>query len=185
MVDEAAVLRATRRWLERAVIGLNLCPFARAVYSRGQVRLVVSGAQSADALLVALECELLALLSADPRQTDTTLLIHPCAMREFLDFHFFLQEADAALRRLALAGTIQIAGFHPDFEFAGSEPGDIENCSNRSPYPILHLLREDSVSRAVKAFPDASDIYERNRQALRRLGHEGWRKLWSDDPSDS
>jgi hypothetical protein len=174
----AAVTRQTRRWLERAVIGLNLCPFARAVYVRGQVRCAVTGACSADELLAELEGELLALVQADPQATDTTLLIHPRALHEFLDFHFFLGQADAALKRLGLAGIVQIAGFHPRFEFAGSSPDDIENCTNRSPFPILHLLREASVGRAVEAFPDAADIFERNKQALRRLGHAGWEKLW-------
>jgi uncharacterized protein len=179
-VAAADVARATRLWLERAVIGLNLCPFAKAVYVKQQIRFAVTGARTADELLGELESELLALVRADPQATDTTLLIHPCAMPAFLDFHFFLAEANAALMRLELAGTVQIAGFHPQFEFAGSRPGDIENCTNRSPYPMLHLLREDSVSRAVAAYPDASAIFERNMHALRRLGHEGWQRLWQD-----
>jgi uncharacterized protein len=178
--EAGEAVRATRDWLERAVIGLNLCPFAKAVHAKGRIRFAVTGAATADELLAALEDELRSLVQADPERTDTTLLIHPHAMPDFLDFHFFLAEADALLRRLGLAGTIQIAGFHPRFEFAGSSPEDIENCTNRSPYPILHLLREASVSRAVEAFPDAAEIFEKNVQALRRLGHAGWAKMWED-----
>ena len=184
-MSAAEVMDATRDWLERAVIGLNLCPFAKAVHAKGQIRFVVTGAATADELLAALEDELQFLVQVDPEQTDTTLLIHPHAMPGFLDFHFFLAEADALLKRLDLAGTVQIAGFHPRFEFAGSTPDDIENYTNRSPYPILHLLREASVSRAVEAFPDAAGIFERNIRALRSLGHAGWQSLWQDPPHGS
>jgi uncharacterized protein len=181
----SAVIRQTRQWLERAVIGQNLCPFAKAVYVRQQIRFAVTGARSTEELLAELEGELLALVRADPQATDTTLLIHPRALHEFLDFHFFLGQAQAALKRLGLVGTVQIAGFHPRFEFADSRPDDIENYTNRSPHPILHLLREGSVSRAVAALPEASDIFERNKQALRQLGHDGWRALWRDgEPGD-
>jgi hypothetical protein len=184
-MSAAEVMDATRDWLERAVIGLNLCPFAKAVHVKGQIRFAVTGAVTADELLAALEDALQFLVQADPERTDTTLLIHPHAMPDFLDFHFFLAEADALLRRLGLAGTIQIAGFHPRFEFAGSSPEDIENYTNRSPYPILHLLREASVGRAVEAFPDAAGIFERNIRALRSLGHAGWHRLWQDPPHGS
>jgi hypothetical protein len=180
-----AIVGQTRQWLERAVIGLNLCPFAKAVHVRQQVRFAVTGACSAQELLDELEAELLALVQADPQAIDTTLLIHPRALHQFLDFNFFLEEAQAALRRLGLVGIVQIAGLHPRFEFADSRPDDVENCTNRSPHPILHLLREDSVSRAVAAFPDASAIFERNKQTLRRLGHEGWRALLQDSNAQS
>jgi hypothetical protein len=176
----AVIVGQTRQWLERAVIGLNLCPFAKAVHVRQQVRFAVTGACSAGELLAELEGELVALVQADPQATDTTLLIHPRALPDFLDFNFFLADAEAALKRLGLAGVVQIAGLHPHFEFADSRPDDIENFTNRSPFPILHLLREDSVTRAVAACPDASVIFERNKQTLRRLGHEGWRALWQD-----
>jgi hypothetical protein len=178
-----AVIAATRNWLERAVIGLNLCPFAKAVHVKQQIRYVVSTAQTADALLDELEKELQVLSEAEPARIDTTLLIMPALFEDFLDFFFFQQEADALLRRMQLEGVIQIANFHPRFEFAGSDSDDIANYSNRSPYPILHLLREASIDRAVAAFPDAADIYERNIETLEQLGHEGWRKLWQDSDS--
>jgi len=177
--DEAVA--ATQRWLERAVIGLNLCPFAKSVHVKKQIRYAVTGAQTADELLSELEHELQTLAETDPATLDTTLLIHPQAMTDFIDFHFFLAEADAALKNLGFDGVFQIASLHPHYEFAGSEPDDIENYTNRSPYPTLHLLREASIDRAVAAFPDAADIFERNIELMQRLGHEGWRRLWLED----
>jgi hypothetical protein len=177
-----AVIASTQRWLERAVIGLNLCPFAKAVYVKRQIRYAVTAATTAEQLLAELRHELDALAQANPEQVDTTLLIHPQVMTDFIDFHFFLREADAALGNLGHEGRLQIASFHPAYEFAGSAPDDIANCTNRSPYPTLHLLREASIDRAVAAFPDAATIYERNIETLRRLGHEGWRRLWMPDP---
>jgi hypothetical protein len=175
------VVAATQRWLERAVIGLNLCPFAKAVHVKKQIRYAVTGAQSADELLSELEHELQILAETDPATLDTILLIHPQAMTDFIDFHFFLAEADAALKNLGFDGVFQIASLHPNYEFAGSEADDIENYTNRSPYPTLHLLREASIDRAVAAFPDAADIFERNIELMQQLGHEGWRRLWLDD----
>lgn len=177
----AAIVAATERWLERAVIGLNLCPFAKSVHVKKQIRYAVTSAQTADELLAELEHELQHLAETDPKQLDTTLLIHPQVMGEFLDYHFFLAEADALIRNLGFDGVFQIASLHPDYEFAGSAPDDIENYSNRSPYPTLHLLREESIDRAVAAFPEAESIFERNIETLQRLGHEGWRQLWLDE----
>lgn len=172
------VTEETRLWLERAVIGLNLCPFAKAAHVKRQIRFAVTAAQSEAELVEELEWELQYLAAADVEVLETTLLVHPDVLGDFLDYHFFLGEAEAALRRLDLNGVLQIASFHPRYEFAGSDADDIENCSNRSPYPTLHLLREASIDRAVAAFPDAADIYERNMEVLNALGHEGWRKLW-------
>jgi len=166
------IIAATCHWLERAVIGLNLCPFAKAVHVKQQIRYVVSDATSPEQLLAALIDELQTLAAADPQQIDTTLLIHPRALNDFLDYNDFLDVADAAVEQLGLTGQIQVASFHPDYQFAGSAPDDIENYTNRSPYPTLHLLREDSVARAVEAFPEAADIFERNILTLRALGHE-------------
>ena len=175
------VVASTQVWLERAVIGLNLCPFAKSVHVKKQIRYAVTAAQTADELLAELEHELQLLAGTDPKLLDTTLLIHPQAMVDFIDFHFFLAEADALIRNLGFDGVFQIASLHPQYEFAGSEPDEIENFTNRSPYPMLHLLREASIDRAVAAFPDAADIFEKNIETLNRLGHEGWRQLWLDD----
>lgn len=175
-----SIVGATQQWLERAVIGLNLCPFAKAVHVKRQIRYTVSDATDTEGVLADLETELRTLADADPAEIDTTLLIVPHALAEFLDYNDFLYFAERSLKSLRLAGILQIASFHPHYEFGGSEPDDIENYTNRAPYPILHLLREDSIARAVAAFPDASDIYERNQETMRRLGHDGWRKLMTE-----
>ena len=167
----------TRRWLERAVIGLNLCPFAKAVHAKGQVRYVLSAATAPDALLEQLAAELLLLREAPAAQVDTTLLVHPDVLGDFLDYNDFLEQADALVVELGLEGVLQVASFHPQYQFAGSEPDDIANYTNRSPHPTLHLLREDSVERAVAAYPDPDAIIERNIETLRELGREGWDKL--------
>lgn len=172
-------LAATRHWLERAVIGLNLCPFAKAVYARQQVRFVLSDASTPEALLAQLGEEMLLLRETPAEQIDTTLLVHPYVLNDFLDYNDFLELADGLVDSLQLGGVMQVASFHPDYQFAGSAPDDMENFSNRAPYPTLHLLREDSVSRAVEVFPDPEAIIERNGETLRRLGHDGWRDLLS------
>ena len=177
-MDDEAVIAATREWLEKAVIGLNLCPFAKAVYVKNQVRFVVSKAQHLDGLLEDLDRELDFLAEADPEAVDTTLLIHPTLLPDFLDFNDFLQFADAAVEEHELEGIIQIASFHPQFQFEGTEPDDMGNFTNRAPFPTLHLLREASIERAVAAFPDAETIYERNIETLEALGHAGWQALW-------
>lgn len=172
------IIADTQSWLERAVIGLNLCPFAKSVFVKKQVRYALTAASTADELLAELENELNRLTDTAPAELDTTLLIHPLAMTDFLDYHFFLAEVDALNRNLGFDGIYQIASLHPQYEFAGSEPDDIANFTNRSPYPTLHLLRESSIDRAVAAFPDAASIFERNIETMERLGHEGWKKLW-------
>ena len=177
MTDAADPIAHTRRWLERAVIGLNLCPFAKAVHVRGQVRWVLSDATTPEALLETLGEELLRLRDTPAEETDTTLLVHPQVLNHFLDYNDFLDAADALVESLGLEGVLQVASFHPDYQFAGSAPDDVENFTNRAPYPTLHLLREESVSRAVDAFPDPEVIVERNVETLRRLGAEGWREL--------
>lgn len=167
----------TRRWLERAVIGLNLCPFAKAPHVKGQVHYAVCSGGGRAELLAALRAELQALADADPEQRETTLLIVPDQLADFLDFNDMLDDAEALLDELGLAGVLQIAPFHPRFQFAGTDPDDITNATNRSPWPTLHLLREASVDRAVEAFPDAEAIYETNMATLEKLGPRGWAAL--------
>ena len=175
--NEGDIVAATRHWLEVAVIGLNLCPFAKAVHVKRQIRYAVTQASNESELLAVLRDELSLLAKADANDIDTTLLIHPKALTDFIEYTAFLRQTDRLLRKEGHEGTLQIASFHPAYEFAGSDPADIENCSNRSPFPMLHLLREDSIERAVAAFPDAGEIYQRNIETLRKLGHEGWRGL--------
>jgi hypothetical protein len=171
------VERETRAWLRDAVVGLNLCPFAKAPMVHDQIRYVVCEADDPRALLDALGSEMKALQRADPADRETTLLIHPNVLTEFDDFNDFLDAADGLLDELGLTGTLQVASFHPDYRFAGTDADDVGNASNRAPYPTLHLLREASVERAVQAFPDAETIYETNIRTLEALGADGWAAL--------
>lgn len=175
--DDEAIVAATRGWLERAVIGLNLCPFAKAVYIKEQVRFVVSSARTPEVLLEQLMDELQRLSDTPGDQIDTTLLIHPFVLNDFEDYNEFLDVVDAAVEDMHLDGELQVASFHPDYQFADSDPNDIANYTNRAPYPILHLLREDSIDRAVEAFPEAEEIFEKNIDTMEKLGHDGWDKL--------
>jgi len=176
MTDDK-VLEKTRHWLEAAVIGLNLCPFAKAVYVKNQVRLVVSKARHADDLLEELDRELDLLVATPASQIDTTLLIHPTLFEDFLDFNDFLEVAEGVIDEHELDGVIQLASFHPQFQFEGTELDEISNYTNRAPFAILHLLREESVERAVEAFPQADAIFEANIATLEKLGHAGWKSL--------
>ena len=177
MTDRDTVEQDTRRWLERAVIGLNLCPFAKSVHVKGQVHYAVSAATEGAALRQDLVAELEHLVALDPGVRDTTLLIAPDAFPDFLDFNDFLAEADDVLAELGLEGTLQIAPFHPDFQFAGTPQDDITNFTNRAPYPTLHLIRESSIDRAVQSFPEAEAIYAVNMATLEKLGPDGWAAL--------
>ena len=176
MTDEQ-VLAQTRHWLEKAVIGLNLCPFAKAVYVKNQVRLVVSHARHADDLLEELDRELDLLVATPAEEIDTTLLIQPTLFEDFLDFNDFLEVADGVVDEHGLEGVVQLASFHPRFQFDGTEAEDISNYTNRAPFAMLHLLREESVEKAVEAFPEAEAIYEQNIATLENLGHSGWKAL--------
>lgn len=180
VADDAEIIARTRRWIERAVIGLNLCPFARAPFLEERICFRVSHARDEDSLLDDLCGELQSLVAAEPDECETTLLIAPHAFADFLEFNDFLDAADAAVEVLKLEGEIQIASFHPDYCFAGNAVDDVENCTNRSPYPILHLLREASVQRAVDSIGDADTVYRRNIDSLQRLGWDGWRALWRE-----
>lgn len=177
-IDEQAVAAAVRRWIDRAVIGLKLCPFAAEPVRQGRLRLVVSGARDDDALLRDLETELARLRDTPAEALETTLIVHPGVLGDFEQFSNFLPVADLAVRMLGLEGTLQVASFHPDYRFDGSGANDIENFTNRAPYPCLHLLREDSIEAAVAGLPDPDAIYRRNLETLRRLGHAGWKALW-------
>ena len=179
---EAQVIADTRLWLERAVIGLNLCPFARAEYVRNRIAFRVTEAMTPEALLTELEVALRELMAVEPSKIETTLLIHPRVLQDFLDYNEFLGEADALLSRMDLEGVVQIASFHPRYQFAGEDPGDMSHFTNRSPFPMLHLLREASIERAVGSGEDAATIVARNLKTVRSLGPEGWRRLGLPTP---
>ncbi len=177
--DDAAdaALAATRAWVTHAVVALNLCPFAKAVQAKGQVRYVLSRATTPAALRADLIAEMKRLAAASPEQIDTTLLVHPFVLTDFDAFNDFLDVAETALERLDLDGVLQIASFHPSYRFAGTEADDLGNATNQSPFPTLHLLREASVDRAVAAFPEAESLYEANIATLQALGRDGWADL--------
>ena len=175
--DSASVTDHTRQWLEKAVIGLNLCPFAKAPHVKNLVRISVSQARHLDAFLEDLDRELQLLGNTPADELETTLLVHPTLFPDFDTFNQMLDIADAAVVDNGLEGIVQIAPFHPDFQFEGTDSDDISNYTNRSPYPTLHLIREDSIAKAAQAFPDASAIFERNIALLEKMGHEGWDKL--------
>ncbi|MEY2953127.1 MAG: hypothetical protein RLZZ401_1214 [Pseudomonadota bacterium] len=176
-VSAEQAIADTQVWLTRAVIGLNLCPFAKAVHTKQQVRYVVSDAETPAGVLDQLISELKILVLADPASIDTTLLIATVCLGDFPDFNDFLGQADRALEDLQLDGTVQIASFHPYYQFAGTAADDVTNCTNRSPYPTLHLLREASIDRAVLAFPQPETIFQANMHTLRSLGTDGWQAL--------
>lgn len=173
-MDKSQIERASRQWLEEIVIGLNLCPFARKELVSNRVRFSVSEADSEDALLMALQEELRFL--EDNPDTETTLLVHPGMLADFDDYNDFLSAADGLLELLELDGIYQIASFHPDYRFAGTAPEDAENYTNRSPFPMLHLLREASVTRAVDSHPAPDAIPERNIALMEELGADDMRQ---------
>ena len=167
---EKNVIAATTAWLEKVVIGLNLCPFAKAIHVKKQVRYAVSMAVDCDSLLADFKGELAHLVATDPEEIESTLLIHPNVLTEFLEYNDFLGICDRQLEEMELDGIVQVASFHPAYQFAGTQPGDVTNFTNRSPYPTLHLLREASVSRAVDTFPNVDRIYKANMVTLRKIG---------------
>lgn len=171
-MDERAVIEATRRWVTGVVVGLNLCPFARRVSEAGRVRYAVTDAAGEEGLLGALGAELSALAAAPRAEVETTLLVHPWVLTDFAEYNDFLPAADALIRRLGLRGVIQLAGFHPDYQFAGTDPDAVENYTNRSPYPMLHLLREASVTEVATDWDALAGIPARNVATLRGLGRD-------------
>ncbi|HEY5264807.1 MAG TPA: DUF1415 domain-containing protein [Steroidobacteraceae bacterium] len=179
-IDSDEIIAMTRRWMERAVIGLGLCPFAENIYRGDLVRFRVSEQRSASGLLEELRSESRELLAADPASRETTLLIHPKVLTDFIEYNDFLEVCDATIVELGMEGELQVASFHPQYQFAGTRSDDIENCTNRSPYPMLQLLREASIERALAGMPDPDEIYRKNIRTLRALGHVGWQRLWRD-----
>jgi len=175
--QERTAIEDTQKWLLEAVVGLNLCPFAKAVVVKDMVRYRVCASSEPADVLAMLREELQHLAEADPDKLDTTLLIAPNALPDFLDFNDFLADCDDVLMDLELDGVLQVADFHPHYQFGGTDVDDIENFTNRTPYPTLHLLREASLDKAVEAYPDASLIFERNIEVLNKLGHAGWKAL--------
>ena len=174
---ERIAIEDTQKWLMEAVIGLNLCPFAKAVVVKDRVRYRVCLSSAPQDVLQMLADELQFLASVDAFMVDTTLLIAPYALPVFLDFNEFLGECVALLESQGLVGELQVADFHPNYQFAGEAPDAMGHFTNRAPYPTLHLLRESSLDEAVAVYPDAALIFERNIASLESLGVQGWADL--------
>jgi len=178
IVGEKRVVEATILWLEKVVIGLNLCPFAKAIHVKNQIRYVVSHASQGAVLLDELKRELQLLVATDPEQIESTLLIHPRVLEDFVEYNAFLADCDLALEELELDGVVQVASFHPQYQFAGTKIDDVTNYTNRSPFPMLHLLREASVTRAAESFPNVESIYQKNIEMLKKLGKARMERLF-------
>ena len=176
-VDTTRIIQETQAWLQHAVIGLNLCPFAKSVYVENQIVYQVSTASDENVLLDELKLALIRLTEISASTIDTSLLIHPYVLQDFLDYNDFLYQADDLLHDLKLDGVLQIASFHPDYQFADANKEDISHCTNRSPYPMLHLLREDSLDQAISAKPEWEEIVENNIATMNNLGWKGWEEL--------
>ena len=168
--NDEEIIQSVRQWVETFVVGMNLCPFAKRELVKNRVRFVTTAATTAEQLLQVLQTEL-ELLNADP-SVETTLLIHPAVLQDFYDFNDFLGFADSLLVDMELEGIYQVASFHPDYQFGGTRSGDAENYTNRAPYPVLHLLREESLERVIADYPDVDDIPERNIELMNSLGQD-------------
>ncbi|GAA5317475.1 MAG: DUF1415 domain-containing protein [Candidatus Pelagadaptatus aseana] len=167
-LEQQAIADVVRHWVETLVVDLNLCPFAKRELVKGRIRFTVTEVDSQGLLLDVLRQEF-ELLQSHP-EIETTLLIHPQVLRDFFDYNDFLESAETLLQQLQLEGIYQIAGFHPDYQFAGTTAADVENYTNRTPYPLLHLIREDSLERAIANYPDPDNIPSRNIQLMQELG---------------
>jgi len=181
-VSDEAIVLAVRTWVETFVVGMNLCPFAKRELVKNRVRFVTTAATTQEQLLMVLQAEL-KLLNTDP-SVETTLLIHANVLQDFYDFNDFLSTADSLLVDMELDGTYQIASFHPDYQFAGTQTGDAENYTNRAPYPVLHLLREESLERVIADYPDVDGIPERNIKLMNDLGPDKLQTLLKSCLSD-
>ena len=178
-LTEKQIIAYTSAWVEQVVIGLNLCPFAKPVHTKGQIDYFLSHARDETTLAADLRLAMQRLIASTPDSMDTCLLIHPWVLSDFFDYNNFLNIADEILDELELIGVLQIASFHPHYQFAGTTEDDVTNCTNRSPFPMLHLLREESLDNATAALPDANVIVDRNLETMTSLGHEGWNRLQS------
>ena len=178
-LTEKQIIAYTSAWVEQVVIGLNLCPFAKPVHTKGQIDYFLSHARDETTLAADLRLAMQRLIASTPDSMDTCLLIHPWVLSDFFDYNNFLNIADEILDELELIGVLQIASFHPHYQFAGTTEDDVTNCTNRSPFPMLHLLREESLDKATAALPDVNVIVHRNLNTMITLGHEGWNRLQS------
>lgn len=171
------IIALTREWVEQAVIGLNLCPFANSVFRKNQIAFQVSHAQTTDALWQDLLAASETMLSTPADQMDTLLLIHPWALGDFFEFNDFVGDVEALFDANGLSGVLQVASFHPDYQFADATANDPTNHTNHSPFPTLHLLREASLDKAIDSVQNTESIVDNNLETMRRLGHAGWDEI--------
>ncbi len=172
------IIRKTRKWIEHFVIRLNLCPFAKKVYDEERIRYVVLKSKNIADLTKTLLDELFFLSKTDPERIETSFIIFPHLLEDFEAYNKYLIVTDEILLEMNLTGTIQIASFHPKYQFAGTAEDTPENYTNRSPYPMLHILREESIENALKNYPDPENIPKRNIEKMNELGLEklkNWR----------
>lgn len=177
-VEQEHIICQVQRWLEEVVIGLNLCPFAARPTKAGQVCFVVTEARDEEALLQDLQSELERLESTEPAELETTLLIIPHMLGDFMDYNFYLNWVDQLIARRGWEGEFQVATFHPEYQFEGTDAQDAENLTNRSPYPILHLLREQSLENMLARYPDSDEIPENNIRRMNRLSEDEKQKFF-------
>lgn len=170
LLEDNKIVASVRQWVESFVVDMKLCPFAERELVKNRVRFAVTEVTTEEQLLKALQAEL-ALLNKDP-SVETTLLIHPKVLQDFADYNQFLDHADRLLAQMGLEGVCQIASFHPDYQFAGTGPDDAENYTNRSPYPVLHIIREESLEQAIADFPDVDQVPARNIEQMKRMGRD-------------
>jgi hypothetical protein len=185
-MSDSDPITATRRWVQNFVIGLNLCPFAKKVFDANRIRFVATEVTSESDLLDVLSKELKFLAAAPRNEVETTILIHPKVLSGFRDYNDFLATADTRLKELNLRGVIQIASFHPQYQFAGTAPDDVTNFTNRSPHPMLHLIREVSITEVAGDPEVLLGIPERNVSLLHEMGLKRIRDIinsTTDDPS--
>lgn len=169
------IISQTRSWVETFVVGLNLCPFAKKELVNDRVRFVVTKADTEEGLLQALAHEM--QLLADDDTIETTILIHPSVLQAFEDYNQFLSLTDALIAEMDFEGIFQVASFHPDYQFGGTMPEDAENYTNRSPYPMLHILREESLEGAISSHSAIDQIPLRNIALMNELGSERLKEM--------
>jgi uncharacterized protein len=177
--DEQKVIAEVKCWIEKAVIGLDLCPFAKPVYEQGRIHYIVSPSEQVDGLMFDMHAQLLRLRQHP--ENETTLLIIPCQLADFSDFNQMLDQAEALLKAYDWVGEFQLASFHPQYQFANTQIDDRENWSNRAPYPILHVLRESSLEQAIEHYPEVAEIPARNIRKLRSLDDISFDAIFKPD----
>ncbi|MGC9402043.1 DUF1415 domain-containing protein [Vibrio genomosp. F10] len=170
--------KQTQQWLEDVIVGLNLCPFAHKPNKNKQIKIAVTDATTEEALLECILEEFQILDSKDAKELETTLVVIPDMLQDFMDYNFFLDWVDGLIKQQDYEGIYQVATFHPDYYFHGTQPDDTENLTNRSPYPTIHLIREESMEKVLKHYPDPEAIPDNNIARVESLSQEEKQQLF-------